>query len=233
MNRYQIKPPNRYDTVNSYLVDRWLGQGKLQKTGLRPLTDWFNKRVLKAVYIRQNRYQIDSHLNSDYELLSSTSDNHVSEHDELLDDLRQDGVDGEAVSDDFISQSTLYRHLTNCLGETKERETSNSDWEQDQISHLRERANDTLGDVLTSLDNKDRITGAEDVDTKVTMYLQCPECSREVSFRRAIDQGHVCQDHLPLDQCGGNTVNEASDQAQNSSLTPEQSTLTQVLTNSE
>ena len=231
INRYQIRPPDKSDSVDNYLVARWCGLGDMQKTGLRPLTDWFNKRVLKSVYSRQKRHYIDTHVDSDYNLLHSTSKEQRSDHQVLLTDLRQDGIDGEAVSNDFISTTTLYRHLINCISATKEREKSDTDWEMNQISYIYDFANSNFKNVLTSLDNKERITGAADVDTNTTLYLKCPQCSREVSFERAIDLGYVCQDHLPMGV--GEQLEHTQSQDEQPSSTPTQSTLSQTSTNTE
>jgi len=231
MNRYQIRPPNKFDSVDDYLVTRWCGLGDLQKIGLRPLVDWFNKRVLKSVYFRQNRNPIESHLNSDYKLLHSSPEEQCSDRQILLEDLRQDGIDGDAVSKDFISTTTLYRHLTNCLSAEKGREKSDTDWERRQVSHIRDRTNNDLQNVLTSLDNKERITGATDVGTRVTLYLQCPECTREVSFEHAIDQGYVCQAHLPMAAAKKSKPDQPQDEQPSTGR--DQSTLSQCWTNNE
>jgi len=231
MNRYQIRSPDKFDSVDNYLVTRWCGLGDVQKTGLRPLTDWFNKRVLKSVYSRQKRHCIASHVGSDYNLLHSSSKNQRSDRQVLLTDLHQDGIDGEAVSNDFVSTTTLYRHLINCLGAKKEREKSDTEWELNQVSYICDRANNDFKNVLTSLDNKERITGAADVDTNTTLYLKCPQCSREVSFERAIDQGYVCQDHLPMGV--GEQLEHTQSQDEQPSSTPTQSTLSQISTNTE
>jgi len=224
-NRYQIRHPTNFDSVNNYLVTRWCGLDGLQKTGLRPLVDWFNKSVLESVYFRQDRHQIDSHIDSDYQILHSVSEEQHSDRQVLLDDLRQDGIDGEAVSNDFVSTTTLYRHLTNCLNAEKEREKSHCDWERKQVSHIRDRTNNDLQNVLTSLDNKERIIGAADVDTSVTLYLKCPVCTREVCFKQAIHQGYVCQLHLPAED--GEKSEPDQPQEKQPSIQRDQSTFSQ------
>jgi hypothetical protein len=230
-NRYQVLPPDRFNTIDDYLISRWCGDRGVSKTGLRPLTDWLNKRLLKSVYTRQNRHQIETHISSDYKLLSD-NDTEGDDLQTLLRDLRQDGIDGEAIASDFISPSTLHRHLTDCLDANKKRETSDRNWEREQVAQVRDRAAKNLRNVLTSLDNKGRVKGAADADISVSLYLRCPECNREIPFKQATNRGYVCQEHLPIDdrdpdQAG--SEGKSGSPAANSN----QTSLKQVLTNAE
>jgi len=46
-----ILPPSRVDgDLDVYLVDRWTGEGETEPAGVRTLTEWFNKQVLKTIY---------------------------------------------------------------------------------------------------------------------------------------------------------------------------------------
>ncbi len=195
-NRYQVTAPAGFDTINDCLVARWRGDQQSPETGLRPLADWFNKQLLKAVYLRQDRVQIDSQVESDYQILSS-GEHTGSEWDELLRDLAQDRIDGEAVATDFVSSSTLHRHLKNCVGATKDVDPDRSDWERDRIAFISDWAKTNLCGVLSSLDTKGQLHGAGDVTVNLSFFLQCPECGRKISLRQALSQGYICQEHLP------------------------------------
>lgn len=231
-NRYQIVPPDRFNTINDYLVSRWCGNRGVSKTGLRPLTEWLNKRLLKSIYTRQDRHQISAHITSDYELLMDAGETKDDNLQTLLQDLRQDGIDGEAIADDFVSPSTLHRHLTECLGEKKERKTSDRNWERKQVTQIRDRAAKKLRNVLTSLDNKGRIEGAADAGVKVSLYLRCPECGREIPFKQAAGRGCVCQDHLPIDDDSTDETVSA-EEADSPAANPNQTSLEQVLAQAE
>ncbi|GAB3330022.1 hypothetical protein GCM10027355_36250 [Haloplanus salinarum] len=111
-------------------------------------------------------------------------------------DLAHDGIDGEAVATGFVSSSTLYRHLTNCVGATKDAGPDRSDWERDRIGFISDWAETNLCGALSSLETKDQLQRGSEATVKLSFFLQCPECGRELSLRRALSQGYICQEHL-------------------------------------
>lgn len=189
--------------VDEYLLARWRGEGDYNETGLRPLTNWFNRNLLKAVYADQGRTATTPRVESEYEALVSDDD---IRRGEVLDDLEADDIDGEELVAAFISPSTLYRHFRNCLSETKESgnvtSADDSTWERDKVEHARQTARQNAEDAVRSLDNKGRIANASEAEIDVHVVLSCPECSTKVRLDAALERGYVCRDHLGAPEDG-------------------------------
>lgn len=185
---------SRKESIDEYLLDRWLGKGEYSETGIRPLTDWFNKQLLKEEYAENGRSTATTRLESDYEALR-TDDEII--RGEVIDDLETDDIAGEDIATDFISKSTLQRHLTDCLGGEKETDRrSESNWEQDRIEYVRETIAENVEGALRSLENRGELPGATEADMEVPVVLRCPECTTRVRFKTARERGYICDDHL-------------------------------------
>ena len=194
IDAYDLQHGGEGTTVDEYLRARWLGRGDYSSTGLRPLTDWFNRKLLKRVYSDHDRSTLGNRIDADYETLTGDG----SEF-ELHEDLEADGIDGAALQSDFVSTSTLYRHLTDCL-DTEKATTDESDrpsnWEAEKIEYARDIVRRNVGECLQSLANKGRVAGGADAEIKTDIVLGCPDCPTQVSLERAIDRGYVCADHM-------------------------------------
>lgn len=192
IERYDLQHGFEGTELDAYLLARWLGEDDYAATGLRPLTDWFNRKLLKTVYNEHGRNALDTRVQSDYEALSG-EDSKIA----VVDDLAVDGIDGEQLQSDFVSSTTLYRHFTDCLGVTKAKETSgpDSDWEREKIDYARETVQTNVEDSLRSLENKGRLPRGSEATIKTEIVLGCPDCTTQVSVERAIDRGYICEDH--------------------------------------
>jgi hypothetical protein len=182
------------DGLDAQLLARWLGRQEYSATGLRPLKDWVNTQLLKAVYRDHDRNTLGNRLQSDYDALTGDEADLA-----LLDDLAADGIDGEQLQSDFLSTSTLYRHFTECLGESKSKQSTagrSGDWEADKVDYARDIVERNVSESLRSLENKGRIPGAATADIKTEIVLGCPECATQVSFERALARGYVCREHM-------------------------------------
>ncbi len=192
---HDILPPSRVDgDLDTYLVDRWTGEGEAEPAGVRTLTEWFNKQVLKTMYRNHGRSDSSVRIDSDYEALQG---NGVPEHEraELLSELADDGIDGEAATKQFIGKSTMSRHLKECLDATKEIPDSETEWEADRIRIATNNYRSHLESALQSLGTKDRIRGVDEATLQTQAYLSCPECPTRVTVEQAYEQGYVCAEH--------------------------------------
>lgn len=184
------------EDIHAYLVARWLGIDDYPAMGVRKLADWFNRKLLRDAYTRHGRNVTDVRISSEYEALTGDSD---LEREEVIDDLRSDGLDGEALIDDFVSRSTMRRHLTNCLDASKEEDDTadaGSAWELEQIQHSSQHLKRKVEESIQSLDNKEKLPGGGDADVEVSIFLLCPECSTQVRLQTALDRQFICKDHL-------------------------------------
>lgn len=194
VEKYELAVDNDTADVHEYLVARWTGTDGYTQTGVRTLADWFNEKLLRTVYFRHGRAVTDIRITSEYEVLS---DGDEIERAEVVDDLATDGIDGEAVADDFVSRSTMRRHLVNCRDAQKESaDESTSEWERDRIAYSTEQFRDNIGEAVQSLANKGDLPGGDGADIDVAVFLSCPECSREVRLQTALDRQYICQEHL-------------------------------------
>lgn len=196
--QHALEPPSdRADTIDEYLVARWKGTDAHERTGLRRLAEWLNKRILRAVYYRHGRTVYDVKIDAEYEVLADPDAGHA-ERAELLVDLETDGIDGDAVVDDFVSKSTLARHLKRCVGAEKTRTPPDpgSEWELDRIRISRDQLEKNVSKPLRSLETKGRLPGADDAELAASIVLSCPHCPTRARFREAIDQGYICEEHL-------------------------------------
>lgn len=195
--------------LNRNLRARWLGENEFPETATRPLVTWFNQKVLKTVYTEHDRRAIETQLKSDLDALQS--DNEVTRG-AIIDDLAEDGIDGEELLNDFAKRSTMYRHLTQCLeAEKSKQSSSDSNWEADKIEYARETMQKNVSEVLRSLEKKGRLPDGTDADIQTPIILGCPEaeCSTQTRFARAQKRGYICSDHSDSDgDIGSDNISE-------------------------
>lgn len=189
---YELSPGVSGD-LNEQLARRWLGEEGYPETALRPLVDWMHKHLMRELYTERGRSTLELHLESDYEALQGDDDERRRA---VLADLEADGIDGEALVDDFVSPATMYRHLTGCLGVTKERRRSEPDWEERKVEYARENAEMYVSEALKSWENKGELPHATEAEVTVRVYLECPVCARQAGIRQARQRGFVCEEHM-------------------------------------
>ena len=180
------------ESFDDRLVARWKGEGRNTAQGYRPLTEWFNKRLLKREYDRNGVAAGGTRLDREYEALTGDDDVRLEE---VRGALRSDGVDVDAVERSFVSWSTMQRHLTGCLDAEKEPQRAETDWERNSVAVARDQLTAKVESAVRSLSSKGELEDGEDVDVSVTIELECPECPLRVSLDRAIDRGYVCEEH--------------------------------------
>lgn len=186
--------------LNENLRARWVGENEFPETATRPLTDWFNQKILKKVYGEHDRKAIQTQLESDYEALRS--DDEVVRG-AIIDDLADDGIDGEELLDNFAKRSTMYRHLTQCLDAEKNKNQSDGDsnWEGDKIEYARDTMQKNVRDVLRSLERKGELPNGTEAGIQTPIILSCHEegCSTQTRFTRAKKRGYICAEHSDTD----------------------------------
>lgn len=186
---------NADENVHDYLVARWLGLDQYPAKGVRKLAEWFNKKLLRDAYTAHGRTVTDVRITSEYEAL--TGDDEV-EKGEIIDDLQSDGIDGEQLVDDFVSRSTMRRHLTECLGaskDTPDSTDSETNWEIEQVQRSKEYLRAKVDESVRSLANKGQLPGGADADVDISIVLSCPDCSTQVRLQTALEREYICQTH--------------------------------------
>lgn len=194
----ELSAPRRYTgDLDDYLVAKWVGAGQHEAIGVRSLVEWFNKRLMRTVYRRHNRSDTEARIAAEYEALQGGSVE-TYQREEVVADLEGDGIDGEALAGDFISKSTLSRHLKNCLDAEKERQRSRTDWERDQVAFARKTFQDNIASALDSLGTKDRVADVAAATVETPVLLSCPHCPTRVTLETALEQGVVCSTHADV-----------------------------------
>ncbi|MDY6818789.1 MAG: hypothetical protein SVG88_09015 [Halobacteriales archaeon] len=181
------------ETLNEQLVARWTGTEGYQAVGYRTLATWFNKQLLRRVYDRHGRATTGNRIESDYEAIQG-DDELIRE--EVIGDLKADGIDADAVTDAMVSPRTMHRHLKQCLDAEKQPQTAQTDWERESIDRAREQLEEKVAKAASALDSKGEFNGADDATIEIQIYLACPECATRVPFDVGRQQGYVCEEHF-------------------------------------
>jgi len=195
-DKYDLSSGVAGTDINQGLGERWLGRDGHPERGLRPLLDWFQRKILTAVYIEHGRSTAEHRLTADYDALRSDDDDVRRA---ALDDLAADGIDGGTLLDDFVSTATLYRHLTNCLDLEKQPAETGSDWEGEKVEYVGQLVDDYLADALESWENSGDLPLATEADLSVNVYLECPVCLKQTEIDRARRRGYICEEHMAGD----------------------------------
>jgi hypothetical protein len=198
IDKYDLTPPALVaGDIDNFLEVRWKGLGQHEPVGFRQLAEWFNKLVLRTAYERHDRQVIDTNLNAEYETLTG-SDDTSGERVELLGDLEADGIDGEALTNDFVSKSTIARHLKNCLdaGGKETQSTTSGNWYKERIQMSRDQFQTYLQKPLNHLDKTGRLPGASQATLTTPIVLTCPHCPTRAHLSDALDRGYICDDHF-------------------------------------
>lgn len=196
-DKYDLKHSVAGGDLNDYLLARWKGKNEYPETGLRPLADWFNQKIMKTVYSEYDRGALETRLESDYNALTSDHEEHQID---ILQDLDADGIDGEELRGDFISSTTLYRHFKNCLNEEKSKQETDkkaaAENAMDRVNYSRNSVKNHVQKSLTTLEERGIIPHATEADITIPVILSCPVCTTQVQLEHAVDQGYVCEDHM-------------------------------------
>jgi DNA-binding transcriptional ArsR family regulator len=185
-------PSSTHDSIDKYLLHRWLGEGERVAEGYRSLTEWFNKRLLRSAYDAQSRETLATQLDADYEILTGEDD---LEREELLDILAAEGIDGEELRRDMISWGTMRNHLKECLGGEKGAPDARTDWERESVRIASDKTADQVNEALGSLESKGQLDGGKTTTVEIQVQLTCDECPRRVPLETALERGYVCAEH--------------------------------------
>lgn len=220
IEKYNLTVPGPIaDDIDEYLAAQWLGRGEFSSVGHRQLAEWFNKRLLRKIYVEHDRSVTETRIDSEYEALTGDDEPRKQE---VLDDLERDGVDGDEVVDDFISRSTMVRHLKNCLELEKEKEqgrerasqrgAGESTWERDKIEYGRQNFREGVEQAVSSLTNKGQLPGGTGAEIDLPVLMSCPECATRVRLSNALQRGYICSDHLGvIEEMDGEPREETGD----------------------
>jgi len=199
-SKYDLSTPTTSQAIHERLVARWLGRAEFPEASTRDLVRWFNLVLVREAYAEAGVLAQEHQIANVYDTL--TDDEYEDQRWSVRESLEQDGIDPDELLDDFISTSSMYRHLTNCLDAEKARKKAETDWENTKIDFAKDKATNQIKDALKSLGNKGEIQRASEAGVEVEVYLSCPDCSTSVPYSTARQRGYICEEHINNEDSG-------------------------------
>jgi hypothetical protein len=188
------------EAVDKTLASEWRDvDGK----SVRDLADWFNKELLRSALRSQGRIPTTGEVDNLYRVLTDESVDAV-ERDRARNRLRQDGVDIADAERAMVSHQTLYRHLVNCLGTTRQRPSKSNgerlaDW-RSRIQALKNRTVRVTSRGIEQLQRSDSVAVGS-ADVALELVVSCRDCGASYPVEEFFD-ARSCDCHSPPDEGG-------------------------------
>lgn len=160
--------------LDEELSARW--GGTEDSAGVRELASTVNRRVLAAAMREAGLSPLDGEPGN---LLRLLTDDDVpgSRRLDTRRRLERQGVDVEAVLSDTVSHQTVYNHLRDCLGVSKEQPDDRLERRGSTLFALRNRTETVTRETLASLRDGGEIDIGE-FDVLVDVRVVCDACGR-------------------------------------------------------
>lgn len=175
------------DGMGERLERSWTGRGEPQRS-LRELEHRLNRAILRKGMERAGMDPVEGDVETAYELLAgdASSGDRVQKRREL----ERNGVDVDAVEEDFVSHRAVHSYLRN------HRDVERSDPApsdrlakgQERIERLKGRTGAVTADVIDRLQEADLLDAA-DVDAIVNVRVLCNDCGRSYEVIEFIQDG--------------------------------------------
>lgn len=218
-------PGSEYDSIDDYLAQRWTGSDGRTPEGYKKLTDWFNKRVLKAIYEEHGRSTVSIHLDREYNVIVN-EDN--IQRTELAADLEGDGMDIDELKRTLVSHGTIRNHFKNCLEVEKDTQAatkSSSNPREKAIASAKRMATSKTEGILPDLAANGIVPHADEAVVDIEIRLKCPICDTRVPIEDAIQRGYVCKEHMSdtkITDSPENPTTDSSDNTESDGGTPQE-----------
>lgn len=176
---------------NERMLEWWTGDG--DTLSIRKITREFNQELLSRELRRQGTSPLDSEVSNLYRLLSA-DDEDVSRgmRIQTRNRLEQQGVDVDALLEDFVSYQSIYRHLNDCLDADYASETppveERRERAKDRILSLKNRSKAVTADTVAQLVDSSALA-LEEFDVFVDISMTCNECQRQYTVAEVLENG--------------------------------------------
>ena len=175
------------DDMGEWLERSWTGEGEPQRS-LRDLADRLNRAILRTTMERAGMDPVEGDVATAYDLLAgdASSGDRVQKRREL----ERNGVDVDAIENDFVSHRAVHSYLRKHRG-VERSEPAPDDrvaTERDRIERLQGRTTAVTADVIERLNANGRLD-AHDVDVIVNVRVMCNECGRSYDASEFLEQG--------------------------------------------
>jgi len=155
---------------------------------LRDLEGFFNRAVLRAAMTESGMDTLDGEAANVYRLLTG-DDVSAGKRVDAESRLRRNGIDPDAMTDDFVSYQTVRTHLNSCLGvQTARDRTFTVADARNTVHKLVSRTESVALRVIERLSGQEKIEiGTPSVT--VSVRVACADCHDEYSFATLLEDG--------------------------------------------
>ena len=175
------------------LEDRWTGDG-VERTSLRDLADYFNKRLLERALIDAGMSALDSDVSTTYRDLTD-DDVSTGVRTDTRTRLESNGIDVDGLESDFVSYQAIRSYLTEYRGAEYRRLSDEEKVEKDieSIQRLMTRTLSVTEERIEKLTRTGRID-ADGFEVLLDVQVLCESCGRQYSVSEFLDErGCDCQ----------------------------------------
>lgn len=176
------------EDVHETLRNRWVGDGE-DSQSVRELADYFNKLVLNQRLQEADVDTLDGEVDNMYRLVSGDTSKGMET--QVYRKLERNGIDVEALKDDFVSHQTIYRHLKNCLDAERDGSLTPEERverERERIGRLQNKSEAVSEEALDRLRRNDIITLGT-FDVIVNFRVACEDCGTHRELTDVIRNG--------------------------------------------
>ena len=169
-------------------LDQRLLERRDAGASLRDLETYHNRKVLEAALNEAGMDTLEGEVENLYRLLTD-DDVSVGTRVEARSRLERNGVDPDAVTDDFVSYQTVRTHLNDCLDVDTER-TGRIDRTdaKNVVFKLLSRTESITTRTIDRLRTSGHLT-IENPEVTLSLRVACTECGEEYTFTRLVDRG--------------------------------------------
>jgi hypothetical protein len=181
------------DGIGEELEARWTADGD-ERMSLRDLASYFNKRLLERRLTRAGLSTLEADAETTYRNLTS-DDVSAGVRSDTRVRLQQNGVDVDALEQDFVTYQAIRSYLKEYREATYQQASDEKKIAKDKesIKRLVSRTRSVTADRLEKLSETDRIA-IDDFEILLDMQVLCQECGSQYSVDELLDaRGCSCQ----------------------------------------
>ena len=181
------------DGVGDEMEVRWTGDG-VERTSLRDLADYFNRRLLERALVDAGMSALDSDVSTAYRNLTD-DDVSTGVRTDTRTRLASNGVDVDDLESDFVSYQAIRSYLTEYRDAEYRRLSDEEKIEKDlqSIQRLMTRTLSVTEERIEKLSGTGRID-ADEFEVLLDVQVLCGSCGDQYSVSEFLDgRGCDCQ----------------------------------------
>jgi len=172
--------------IGDDLVTRWTADD--DRMSLRALADLFNKAMLEAAIKDQGITPLLGRVETVYDILTS-EDTTSGTRIQAKNELRQDGVNVEELTSDFVTRQAIHTYLTKNRGaEYDDNDADPLKRRQAELQRLESRHTAVAERSLESLRNAGELSLGQ-FQVLVSLQVQCSDCGTQYQMSELLERG--------------------------------------------